>query len=69
MEQKILEQSVADGNNVVEYVWAYKSGFITRHIPYQWDLLTMLQTNLDTSYQRKLLRIAKPGTPSQGSIQ
>ena len=68
-EQKILEQSVADGMNVVEYNWAYKSGSMIKHIPYQWDLLTMLQTNLNTSYQRKLLRIPKPGTPSQGSIQ
>ena len=68
-EQNILEKSIADGNDVVEYVWAYTSGSTTRHIKYRWDLLTMLQTNLDTSYQRKLLRIEKPGTPSQGSIQ
>ena len=58
-EQKILEQSIADGEFVVE-LGIY---------PYQWDLLTMLQTNLDTKCQRRLLRIPKPGTPSQGSIQ
>ena len=43
-ENSILEQSVADGMNVVEYNWAYKSGSMIKHIPYQWDLLTMLQT-------------------------
>ena len=68
-EETLLEQSIADGNNVIEYVWAYQRGSITRHIPYQMDLDTMLQTNLETKYKRRLLRIPTPGTPSQGSIQ
>ena len=61
-DEKALEETVAAGNNSLEYDWGFQNihgEMVTT--PYRTDLVNMLQINTRTNYERRVLRFEKAG--------
>ena len=61
-DEKALEETVAAGNNTLEYDWAFQNNdgeMVTT--PYRIDLVNMLQINTRTNYERRVLRFEHAG--------
>ena len=63
-EHRIFNDAVAEGKNVLQYVWYYDYRGERIHVPYTVDLVAMTQTNDTTGFVRELLYLETEGSQS-----